>query len=67
MYVEPTDRSACSPDRQVSLRLVEDPTGYNITLTGDSSDATVETKTFHFSECVALDALVLVENKLTCL
>ncbi|TWW76377.1 Phosphatidylinositol phosphatase PTPRQ [Takifugu flavidus] len=47
VYSEAPDHSA-SANCQVSLRLVEDPTGYNITLTGDSGDA-VETKTFHFT------------------
>lgn len=52
MYVEPIDHSACSPDCTTSLRLVEDPRGYTITLRASRNDATLEAKTFHFSECL---------------
>ncbi|XP_078113021.1 phosphatidylinositol phosphatase PTPRQ [Sander vitreus] len=48
VYVEPFNHSACSPDCKMSLRLVEDPGGYNITLRASRNDATLEAKTFHF-------------------
>ncbi|XP_028441228.1 phosphatidylinositol phosphatase PTPRQ isoform X2 [Perca flavescens] len=48
VYVEPFKHSACSPDCKMSLRLVEDPGGYNITLRASRNDATLEAKTFHF-------------------
>lgn len=52
VYVEPIDHSACSPDCNMSLRLVEDPRGYNISLTAISNDATLDAKHFSFSECL---------------
>lgn len=48
VYVEPIDHSACWPDCKMSLRLLEDRRGYNITLRADRNDATVEARTFHF-------------------
>ncbi|XP_056272982.1 phosphatidylinositol phosphatase PTPRQ [Pseudoliparis swirei] len=48
VYVEPIDHSACSPDCNMSLRLVEDPRGYNISLTAISNDATLDAKHFSF-------------------
>ncbi|XP_039664458.1 phosphatidylinositol phosphatase PTPRQ isoform X3 [Perca fluviatilis] len=48
VYVEPFKHSACSPDCKMSLRLVDDPGGYNITLRASRNDATLEAKTFHF-------------------
>ncbi|XP_029289790.1 phosphatidylinositol phosphatase PTPRQ [Cottoperca gobio] len=48
VYVEPIDHSACSPDCKMSLRLVEDPRGYNITLRANRNNTNVEAKTFHF-------------------
>ncbi|KAA8590158.1 hypothetical protein FQN60_014092, partial [Etheostoma spectabile] len=49
MYMEPFNHSACSPDCKMSLRLVEDPGGYNITLRASRKDTTLEAKAFHFS------------------
>ncbi|XP_035858941.1 phosphatidylinositol phosphatase PTPRQ isoform X2 [Sander lucioperca] len=48
VYVEPFNHSACSHDCKMSLRLVEDPGGYIITLRASRNDATLEAKTFHF-------------------
>ncbi|XP_027128795.1 uncharacterized protein LOC109141787, partial [Larimichthys crocea] len=48
VYVEPISPSACSPDCKMLLGLVEDPRGYNITLTSSRNDAPLEAKTFHF-------------------
>ncbi|XP_041652025.1 phosphatidylinositol phosphatase PTPRQ [Cheilinus undulatus] len=48
VHLEPVDRSACSPDCKMSLRLVEDPKGYTITMRASKNDSTLETKTFHF-------------------
>ncbi|KAM8751980.1 phosphatidylinositol phosphatase PTPRQ [Acanthopagrus schlegelii] len=48
VYVEPVDHSACSPRCKISLQLVEDPRGYNITLRASRNDATLEAKSFHF-------------------
>ncbi|XP_032379548.1 phosphatidylinositol phosphatase PTPRQ isoform X1 [Etheostoma spectabile] len=48
MYMEPFNHSACSPDCKMSLRLVEDPGGYNITLRASRKDTTLEAKAFHF-------------------
>ncbi|XP_042351374.1 phosphatidylinositol phosphatase PTPRQ [Plectropomus leopardus] len=49
VHVEPIDHSTCSPDCKISLQLVEDPRGYNITLRARRNDTTVEAKTFHFT------------------
>ncbi|XP_070763484.1 phosphatidylinositol phosphatase PTPRQ [Enoplosus armatus] len=47
VYVEPVDQSACAPLCKMSLRLVEDPRGYNITVRASRHDTTLEAKTFH--------------------
>ncbi|XP_070686459.1 phosphatidylinositol phosphatase PTPRQ [Pempheris klunzingeri] len=47
VYVEPIECSTCSPDCKMSLRLIEDPRGYNITLRASRNDTTLEAKTFH--------------------
>ncbi|XP_049930076.1 phosphatidylinositol phosphatase PTPRQ isoform X4 [Epinephelus moara] len=49
VYVDPIDHSACSPDCKISLQLVEDPRGYNITLRASRNDTTIAAKTFHFT------------------
>nr|XP_043892479.1 phosphatidylinositol phosphatase PTPRQ isoform X1 [Solea senegalensis] len=48
VFVEPIDHSACSPDCKMSLQLVEDQRGYNVTLTSSRNDSTLEAKTFVF-------------------
>ncbi|XP_067445742.1 phosphatidylinositol phosphatase PTPRQ [Thunnus thynnus] len=48
VYVEPIDHSTCAPDCKMSLWLVEDPRGYNITFRASRNDTTLEAKTFHF-------------------
>lgn len=67
--MELIDHSACSPDCKISLRLVENLRGYNITLRAIRNDATLEAKTFHFSECqsvsVSLRTSVLMDMSLT--
>uniref|UniRef100_UPI0037E94576 phosphatidylinositol phosphatase PTPRQ n=1 Tax=Semicossyphus pulcher TaxID=241346 RepID=UPI0037E94576 len=47
VHVEPIDHSACPPDCKMTLRLVDDQRGYNITLRASRNDTTLETKTFH--------------------
>ncbi|XP_035497594.2 phosphatidylinositol phosphatase PTPRQ isoform X3 [Scophthalmus maximus] len=47
VYAEPIDPSACSPECKMSLQLVEDQRGYNITLRSSRNDSTLEAKTFH--------------------
>lgn len=64
VYVEPISPSACSPDCKMLLGLVEDPRGYNITLTSSRNDAPLEAKTFHFSKCLWTDTTVLVVTRL---
>lgn len=49
VYMEPFD-PACSPDCKISLRLVEDPRGYNITLRASRNRTTLEARSFHFGE-----------------
>ncbi|XP_078024039.1 phosphatidylinositol phosphatase PTPRQ [Epinephelus lanceolatus] len=49
VYVDPIDHSACSPDCKISLQLVEDPRGYNITLRASRNDTTIAAETFHFT------------------
>ncbi|XP_076588486.1 phosphatidylinositol phosphatase PTPRQ [Chaetodon auriga] len=66
VYVEPIDHSACSPDCTISLRLVEDPRGYTITLRGSRNDATLEAKTFHFNP-VSLSSLDIHSTTTTAL
>ncbi|XP_068595364.1 phosphatidylinositol phosphatase PTPRQ [Brachionichthys hirsutus] len=48
VYVEPITHSACSPDCRISMQLIEDPSGYNITLRSSRDDASFEAKSFHF-------------------
>lgn len=50
VHAEPLDHSACSPDCKMSLRLVEDRSGYNITLRASRNGTTLEAKTFHLRE-----------------
>ncbi|CAK6951123.1 phosphatidylinositol phosphatase PTPRQ [Scomber scombrus] len=50
VYVEPI-HSTCAPDCKMSLWLVEDPRGYNITLRASRNNTTLEAKTFHFTKC----------------
>ncbi|KAM7414498.1 hypothetical protein PAMA_019354 [Pampus argenteus] len=49
VYVEPIDHSTCAPDCKMSMRLVEDPRGYNVTLRASRNDTMLEAKTFHFT------------------
>ncbi|AWP08523.1 putative phosphatidylinositol phosphatase PTPRQ [Scophthalmus maximus] len=51
VYAEPIDPSACSPECKMSLQLVEDQRGYNITLRSSRNDSTLEAKTFHLTQC----------------
>ncbi|XP_067356322.1 phosphatidylinositol phosphatase PTPRQ isoform X2 [Channa argus] len=48
VYVEPINQSACTPNSKMSLQLVEDQRGYNVTLTASSNGVSLETKTFHY-------------------
>ncbi|CAJ1056803.1 phosphatidylinositol phosphatase PTPRQ [Xyrichtys novacula] len=48
IFVEPIDRSSCSPDCKMTLQLVEDPRGYTIMLRAHRNDTTLKTKTFNF-------------------
>ncbi|KAM9854760.1 phosphatidylinositol phosphatase PTPRQ [Aulostomus maculatus] len=49
VYVEPIDHAAYSSDSKISLRLLEDPAGYNITLTRVSrNEQMLEAQSFHF-------------------
>ncbi|XP_068168501.1 phosphatidylinositol phosphatase PTPRQ isoform X2 [Antennarius striatus] len=48
VYVEPITHSACSPDCKISLQLIENPSGYNITLRSSRDQAIFEEKSFHF-------------------
>ncbi|XP_031716794.1 phosphatidylinositol phosphatase PTPRQ [Anarrhichthys ocellatus] len=66
VYVEPIHHSACSPECKMSLRLVEDPRGYNISLTASRSDTTLEAKTFPFIP-VSLSALHVYSTTTTAL
>lgn len=50
VYVEPIDHSACAPDCKISLRLIEDPRGYDITLRANRNGETLDAKTFHFGK-----------------
>lgn len=53
VHVGPIDRSACSVHEcKMPLRLVENPTGYNISLTASINDTTLDKKSFLFSKCV---------------
>ncbi|XP_026167786.1 phosphatidylinositol phosphatase PTPRQ isoform X3 [Mastacembelus armatus] len=48
VYVEPIYHSACCPNCKISLWLVEDQKGYDITLRACRNDTTLDAKTFHF-------------------
>ncbi|XP_077939126.1 LOW QUALITY PROTEIN: phosphatidylinositol phosphatase PTPRQ [Gasterosteus aculeatus] len=49
VHVGPIDRSACSVHEcKMPLRLVENPTGYNISLTASINDTTLDKKSFLF-------------------
>ncbi|KAK2842216.1 hypothetical protein Q5P01_012416 [Channa striata] len=48
VYVEPISQSACTPNCKMSLRLVEDQRGFNVTLRAGRDGVTLETKTFHY-------------------
>ncbi|XP_037623294.1 phosphatidylinositol phosphatase PTPRQ isoform X2 [Sebastes umbrosus] len=66
VYVEPIDHSACTPDCKMSLRLVEDPRGYTVTLRASRNDTTLEAKTFHFIP-VSLSSLHVYSTATTAL
>ncbi|XP_068459000.1 phosphatidylinositol phosphatase PTPRQ isoform X3 [Clinocottus analis] len=66
VYVEPITQSACSPDCKMSLRLVEDPKGYNISLTASRNDTTLEAKSFPFIP-VSLSSLHIYSTTTTAL
>ncbi|KAM4618263.1 phosphatidylinositol phosphatase PTPRQ [Polymixia lowei] len=56
VLIDTIGHSACSPDCKLSLRMVEDPGGYNITLRANRDDTMLEAKTFHFTP-VSLSSL----------
>ncbi|XP_051239471.1 phosphatidylinositol phosphatase PTPRQ [Dicentrarchus labrax] len=66
VYVEPIDHSACSRYCKMSLRLINDPRGYNITLRASRNDVTLEAKTFHFIP-VSLSSLQVYSTATTAL
>ncbi|XP_026221120.1 LOW QUALITY PROTEIN: phosphatidylinositol phosphatase PTPRQ [Anabas testudineus] len=66
VYVDPINHSACSPFCKMSLRLVDDQRGYNITLRASSRDITLASKTFHFVP-VSLSSLHVYSTATTAL
>ncbi|XP_029010469.1 phosphatidylinositol phosphatase PTPRQ isoform X2 [Betta splendens] len=66
VYVDPISPSACSPKCRMSLLLVRDQMGYNITVRASKHDMTLEAKSFHFVP-VSLSSLRLYSTTTTAL